>query len=95
MLADQPGIGRLGRVAATREPAIPGSPYILPYVEEGDAVVILRVIHLSIKWPEKFWFLSTEKNTFDKQFEFVKWVDPEVMEITHNVALTFIQFLFR
>jgi addiction module RelE/StbE family toxin len=54
MLADQPGMGRLGRVAGTRELAVPGLPYILPYVEKDGDVVILRVIHTSTKWPERF-----------------------------------------
>ena len=54
LLADQPGMGRPGRVAGTRELVISGLPYILPYVKEGDTVVILRVIHTSMKWPKKF-----------------------------------------
>jgi toxin ParE1/3/4 len=54
MLADQPGMGRLGRVAGTRELVVPGLPYILPYVEKDGDVVILRVIHTSMKWPERF-----------------------------------------
>ena len=53
ILADQPGMGRPGRVPGTRELVIPGLPYILPYVEKRDAVVILRVIHTSMKWPKK------------------------------------------
>ena len=54
MLSDQPGMGRPGRVAGTRELVIPGLPYILPYVEKETAVVILRVIHTSMKWQKKF-----------------------------------------
>lgn len=54
ILADQPGMGRPGRVAGTRELLIPGLPYILPYIEKAGAVIILRVIHTSMKWPEKF-----------------------------------------
>lgn len=52
-LADQPGMGRPGRVAGTRELVIPGLPYILPYVERGKAVIILRVMHAAMKWPQK------------------------------------------
>ncbi|MBU1169366.1 MAG: type II toxin-antitoxin system RelE/ParE family toxin [Proteobacteria bacterium] len=48
-LADQPGMGRPGRVEGTRELIISGLPYILPYVEAAGAIVILRVIHTSIK----------------------------------------------
>ena len=54
LLADQPGIGRIGRVAGTRELLVPGLPYVLPYVEKDGAVVILRVMHTSMKWPERF-----------------------------------------
>jgi addiction module RelE/StbE family toxin len=53
-LADQPGIGRIGRVAGTRELVVPGLPYVLPYVEKDGAVVILRVMHTSMKWPDRF-----------------------------------------
>ncbi len=52
-LAEQPGMGRPGRVADTRELVVPGLPYILPYVEKGGTVFILRVMHTSMKWPNK------------------------------------------
>ncbi len=49
-----PGRGRPGRVAKTRELVIPGLPYVLPYVPlEGGGVVILRVLHTSMRWPER------------------------------------------
>jgi toxin ParE1/3/4 len=54
MLADQPGIGRPGRVADTREFVVPSLPYILPYAEKAGTVVILRVMHTSVKWPKRF-----------------------------------------
>jgi len=54
LLADQPGMGRPGRVAGTRELVVPGLPFVLPYVEDGDSVIILRVMHTSMKWPENF-----------------------------------------
>lgn len=53
LLAAQPGLGRPGRVPATRELVIPGLPYILPYTEKGGTVYILRVVHTSMRWPEK------------------------------------------
>jgi addiction module RelE/StbE family toxin len=53
-LADHPGMGRPGRVSGTRELVVPGLPYILPYVEKDGVVFILRVMHTSMKWPEKF-----------------------------------------
>ena len=47
MLADQPGMGRPGKVAGTRELVISGLPYILPYIEKAGAVIILQVMHTS------------------------------------------------
>lgn len=55
MLARQPGIGRPGKVSGTRELVIPGLPYIMPYVEKEGAVIILRVMHTSMKWPKKLY----------------------------------------
>jgi len=54
MIAGQPGMGRPGRVPGTRELVVPGLPYILPYVEKDEVVCVLRVMHTSMKWPEKF-----------------------------------------
>jgi toxin ParE1/3/4 len=53
MLAEQPGMGRPGRVSGTRELVIPGLPYILPYLEKDGTVFILRVMHTSMKWPKE------------------------------------------
>lgn len=53
MLAEQPGLGRPGRVPGTRELIIPGLSYILPYLEKEGMVYILRVMHTSVKWPKK------------------------------------------
>lgn len=49
MLADQPGIGRPGRVEGTVELVISGTPFIIPYrVKKGEAQ-LLRVLHSSRK----------------------------------------------
>jgi len=53
MLALQPAIGRPGRVSGTRELLISGLPYILSYIQKGDAIYILRLIHSSMIWPTK------------------------------------------
>jgi len=54
LLAEQPGIGRPGRVAGTRELVVSGLPYIIPYLEQDGSVIILRIMHASMKWPESF-----------------------------------------
>ena len=52
-LAEQPGIGRPGRVEGTRELVITGLPYIVPYVVKGNRVIVLRVMHAAMMWPEQ------------------------------------------
>jgi len=51
LTGDQPGIGRPGRVAGTRELVIADLPYILTYVEKEGVIFILRVVHTSMRWP--------------------------------------------
>lgn len=53
-LADQPGMGRPGRVPGTRELVIAGLPFVLPYIEKDGTVFVLRVMHTSMKWPQRF-----------------------------------------
>lgn len=54
MLADQPGIGRPGRVEGTKELVIHGTPFIIPYRVKKGELQLLRVLHSSRKWPEVF-----------------------------------------
>ncbi len=54
LLKDRPGLGRPGRVGGTRELVISGLPYIVPYMEKDGMLVILRIMHSSIKWPNSF-----------------------------------------
>jgi toxin ParE1/3/4 len=54
VLAEHPGIGRPGRVEGTRELVLGGLPYVVPYIHQGDTVIILRVLHGAMKWPESF-----------------------------------------
>lgn len=49
-LADHPEIGRVGRVASTREFVVHRN-YILIYDVVGDQVRVLRVLHAARKWP--------------------------------------------
>lgn len=51
-LADQPNIGRLGRLPETRELVINLYPYIVAYREQRDEVHILAVVHTSRRWPK-------------------------------------------
>lgn len=50
-LADQPGLGRPGRVPGTRELVVPKTRYVVPYRVNGEAVEILRVFHTSRRPP--------------------------------------------
>lgn len=54
MLAEHPGMGRPGRIEGTRELVLGGLPYVVPYIDRGDTIVILRVLHGAMKWPEQF-----------------------------------------
>jgi toxin ParE1/3/4 len=49
-LVDQPGIGRLGREAGTRE-LVAHKNYILVYDVTADSVRVLRVLHAARHWP--------------------------------------------
>ena len=53
MLADNPEMGRLGRVIGTRELIINRTPYIAAYFVEEDTVIILRILHGAQRWPKK------------------------------------------
>jgi len=52
--AEQPALGRSGRVVGTRELVVAGTPYRVPYRVRRDAVEILRVFHTARR-PPKTW----------------------------------------
>jgi toxin ParE1/3/4 len=52
-LARLPESGHSGRIAKTRELAISGTPYVLPYRIVGDTIHILRVFHSARRWPDE------------------------------------------
>ncbi len=54
LLADQPGLGRPGRVPGTRELVVIKTRYIVPYRVRGNGVEVLRVFHTSRR-PAKRW----------------------------------------
>jgi plasmid stabilization system protein ParE len=53
-LAEQPGLGRPGRVPGTRELIMSRTRYIVPYRVRGDTVEILRVFHTSRRLPHRW-----------------------------------------
>ena len=53
LLAEQPSLGRPGRVPETRELVITGTPYNAAYRVVDDTIVILRVLHGARQWPER------------------------------------------
>jgi len=53
-LADQPGLGRPGRVPGTRELGVLKTRYLVPYRVQGNTVEVLRVFHTSRRLPGKW-----------------------------------------
>jgi addiction module RelE/StbE family toxin len=53
-LAEQPGLGRPGRVHGTRELIVSKTRYIVPYRVRGDTVEVLRVFHTSRRLPGRW-----------------------------------------
>jgi len=53
-LAQQPGLGRPGRVPGTRELMVGRTRYIAPYRVRGETVEILRVFHTSQRLPGRW-----------------------------------------
>jgi toxin ParE1/3/4 len=53
-LANQPSLGRPGRVPGTRELVVRKTRYIVPYRIRGETVEILRVFHASRRLPERW-----------------------------------------
>jgi plasmid stabilization system protein ParE len=54
LLAQQPGMGRPGRVPGTRELVVLKTRYLVPYRVRGETVEILRVFHTSRRLPERW-----------------------------------------
>jgi plasmid stabilization system protein ParE len=53
-LADQPSLGRPGRVPGTRELVVRKTRYIVPYRIRAETVEVLRVFHASRRLPERW-----------------------------------------
>jgi toxin ParE1/3/4 len=52
-LSVYPHLGRPGREPGTRELAIAGTPYVVPYTAGGDTVRVTAVLHGAQQWPEQ------------------------------------------
>ena len=53
LLAEQPHIGRPGRVTGTRELVVPGTPYLIPYRVRRDRLELIALYHGRQKWPKR------------------------------------------
>ena len=53
-LAEQPALGRPGRVPGTRELIVTDTRYIVPYRARGEWAEILRVFHTSRRLPDRW-----------------------------------------
>ena len=47
-----PEMGRPGRVKATRELVVVGTPFVIPYRFREDRIELLGLIHSARKWPD-------------------------------------------
>lgn len=52
-LLRHPRIGRAGRVDGTRELVVGGTPYVIAYRIDSEAVVVIRLLHGAQRWPER------------------------------------------
>jgi len=52
-LAEQPAMGRVGRIRGTRELVLTDIPYLIPYRVVGREIEIITVMHASQKWPRQ------------------------------------------
>ena len=53
-LAEQPEMGRPGRVHGTRELVVSDTPFVVPYRVVGSEIEILCVLHGARDWPKSF-----------------------------------------
>jgi plasmid stabilization system protein ParE len=53
ILRTQPQMGRPGRLAGTRELAVSGTPYIVPYRVRRERLELLAVFDGRRQWPRK------------------------------------------
>lgn len=51
ILTDYPTLGKRGRERGTRELIVAGLPYIIIYAVHREELVVIRVLHASMKYP--------------------------------------------
>jgi toxin ParE1/3/4 len=54
LLAEQPEMGRAGRVPGTRELILAPTPFLIAYRNYRSRIEILALLHSARKWPEQF-----------------------------------------
>ena len=54
LLAENPSLGRPGRITGTRELVVNKTRYLVPYRVRGKNVEILRIFHTSRKLPKSW-----------------------------------------
>jgi toxin ParE1/3/4 len=54
MLGEHPHLGRVGRVAGTRELFMGKTSLIAVYAIEDEVVVVKRLLHAAQNWPARF-----------------------------------------
>lgn len=54
LLAENPSMGRAGRITGTRELIIKNTRYIVPYRVKNGNIEILRIFHTSRKQPKSW-----------------------------------------
>ena len=53
LLAEQPALGRPGRLPGTRELVAPGTPYLVPYRVRGNRLEVIAIFHGRQRWPDR------------------------------------------
>ena len=50
LLKEHPMLGKAGRIHATRELVVTGTPFTIVYLPQADSVTILRIFHQMRQW---------------------------------------------
>lgn len=50
LLKEHPLLGKAGRIHATRELVVTGTPFTIVYLPQADSITILRIFHQMQQW---------------------------------------------